>query len=363
MTAPLRLGLVGCGTYGMQMQRVFAAQQRMGRVHLVALAEPDAARRARAQTGFGGAVFADAARMMADCPMDAVLIATPDHLHAPVIDMALHHGLHVLTQKPLGTDPALAARQVAAFAQAGLILYVDLHKRFDPAHIRLRHDIASGAFGRLLYGSVHMEDRIEVPSVWLADWVRQSSPAWFLGVNFFDLVTWVTGLEPARVFATGQTGVLAALGFAGVWDSVQVKVDYVGGMSMHYDLSWVLPAAFPSVVNQGIRLVGTAGLAEVDSQDRGYFSASAAAPGSVQANPFGMYDRLDPRFGPVPDGYLRQAMTGFLDVLEAHRAGIGLADLAGTYPDGASALTSVRLAAAVDQSLASGRPEPVLPPA
>lgn len=354
MSRPPRIGIVGCGTYGTQILKCFAAERRRGRINLVAVADLRADRLSRAQKAFGLPGYSDAEQMIAQSALNAVVVATPDHLHAPVIDTALRHGLHVLTEKPLDVDSARAAGLVERFAQAGLVLYVDQHKRFDPGHIRLREDIASGALGRLHYGSVHMEDRIEVPEVWLRDWVDRSSPSWFLGVNFYDLVTWLTGLAPLRVFATGQKGVLAARGMPGVWDSVQAKVEYESGFSMHYDLSWVLPASFPSIVNQGIRIVGGGGLAEVDSQQRGVFAATTTSAAPVVSNPFGVLEYDHPLFGPVTDGYVFQAMRHFIDVLDAVSGGASAADLAGRYPDGASAITAIRVAEAVDRSLASG---------
>ncbi|MCD1618669.1 Gfo/Idh/MocA family oxidoreductase [Salipiger manganoxidans] len=354
-----RLGVVGCGTYGQQILRCFAAEARRGRVTLVALCDPHADRRARAEAEFGLPGFAEAGQMMQNCALDAVAVATPDHLHAGVIETAARHGLHVMVEKPLDVDLARATRLADSFARANRILYVDQHKRFDPGHIRLRQDLAAGAFGRPLYGSVHMEDRIEVPEIWLRDWVGHSSPSWFLGVNFYDLVTWLTGLAPRRVYATGQKGVLEQRGLPGVWDSVQAKVDYDTGFSMHYDLSWILPASFPSIVNQGIRIVGSEGLAEVDSQQRGYFAARADAPGALEGNPFGVLEHDHPLFGPVTDGYVFEAIRHFLDVLAAWRDGGSARALAGRYPDAASALTAIRLAEAVDRSLASGGIEPV----
>ncbi|MCZ0964025.1 Gfo/Idh/MocA family protein [Paracoccus benzoatiresistens] len=355
----IRIGVVGCGTYGTQMLKCFAAQQRRGRVQLVGIAEPDADRRARAERDFSVPAFAGIEQMIVTCGLDAVAIATPDHLHAQPIKAALRAGLHVLTQKPLTTDLQTAERLITAFRRVNRILYVDLHKRFDPAHIRLRGDIAAGRLGQLQYGSVQMEDRIEVPSVWLREWVGQSSPSWFLGVNFYDLVTWLTGLQPRRVWASGHRSVLERMGHAGVWDSIRAKVEYESGFSMHFDLGWILPGSFPSIVNQGIRIVGSKGIVEADSQQRGYFAATQDHPSSVEANPFGASEYDHPLFGPVTDGYVFTAMSYFLDVLDAHAAGLCPDRLTEAYPGGASTLVSIRLAEAVDRSLNSGAIEDV----
>lgn len=352
-----RIGVIGGGVYGTQMLKCFAAQQAKGRVTLAALADLDPAILARHTASFGIEGYADYRDMMAKADLDAVAIATPDHLHAAVITAAVEHHLHVMSQKPLDVDSTRAAALVKACEDAGLLLYVDFHKRFDPAHIRLREDIAAGRLGRLQYGHVHMEDKIIVPVQWLKRWAAQSSPSWFLGIHFYDLVFWLTGRRPRSVLATGQKGKLQSLGLAGAWDSIQAKVEYDEGFTVSYDLNWILPESFPSIVNQGIRLVGEDGMAEVDSQDRGFFCAYGDSAGAAVVNPFGALEYTHPLFGTVTDGYTFHSMQQFVDVLDVLAAGRALADIKGAYPDGASALVSTRIGEAVERGLRSGTVE------
>ena len=326
-----RIGVVGGGIYGTHMLRCFAEQQQKGRVELAALCERDDAVRERQAARFAIPGFADYREMM-DQGLDAVIVATPDHLHADLIAEAIARKLHVLTQKPLDVDLARAETLVENAEKAGTLVYVDFHKRFDPAHMRLREEIAAGRLGRLHYAYAHMEDRIGVPLQWRDSWAAQSSPSWFLGVHFYDLVDWLTGLAPQRVLASGHRGRLDAAGIHGAWDSIQVRVDYAGGFVVNYDLSWILPNAFPSVVAQGIRLVGDQGIVEIDSQDRGYRAAHAADHASIIANPFSGFERDHPLYGRRLEGYVYESMTYFIDMLEALDAGKSVDDLKGHYP-------------------------------
>jgi len=104
-------------------------------------------------------------------------------------------------------------------------------------------------------------------------------------------------------------------------------------------------------VNQGLRIIGSAGIAEVDSQDRGSFIATTASPAGALLNPFSALEYDHPMFGAVTDGYVFESMRHFIDVVDAHLQGCAVA---GRYPDGASALASIRLAQSVKRSLASG---------
>ena len=359
MTKLKRIGVVGGGIYGTQMLKCFAGQQRMGRIELAAVADLDSDLLGRHAKTYGTEGYTDFVKMMDEANLDAVAVATPDHLHAPVIREAVKHGLHVISQKPLDVDSARTRELIDLCDKAGLMLYVDFHKRFDPGHIRLRNEIAAGDLGKLQYASVQMEDRIEVPTEWLKSWAARSSPSWFLGVHFYDLVYFLTQLQPVRVLASGYKGKLESMGLAGAWDSIQAKVEYEGGFSNNYDLSWILPKSFPTIVNQGIHIVGEEGMAEVDSQDRGYLTAYSRHAASVVANPFSALEYDHPILGAMTEGYTFTSMSYFIDMLNALDQGRSIADLKGSYPDGHAALISTRIGEAVERSINSGQIEMV----
>ena len=49
--------------------------------------------------------FTDYAEMLRTATPDAVVVATPTHLHEPMVRAALEHGIHVFCEKPLVLDP------------------------------------------------------------------------------------------------------------------------------------------------------------------------------------------------------------------------------------------------------------------
>lgn len=356
MSKKIRIGVIGGGIYGTQMLKCFAGEQARSRVELAGLADLSNDVLKIQQAAFGVKGYTDYNIMMDEARLDAVAIATPDHLHANAITAAAIRGLHIISQKPLDVDLERTKMLIQHCERAGVLLYVDFHKRFDPAHIRLRNEIAAGMLGKLQYGCVHMEDRITVPTIWLKNWAAHSSPSWFLGVHFYDLVYWLTGLMPCRVLASGYKGKLESMGFEGVYDSIQARVEYASGFSVNYDLSWILPESFPSIVNQGIRLVGEEGIAEVDSQDRGYFMASSKQKSDMIINPYGALEQEHPIFGPLSEGYTFQSMSYFIDLLQALANGMKIEDFKGKYPDGRAALISTQIGVAVDRSIASNAP-------
>src|SRR5690606_870486 len=66
-------------------------------------------------TGIRG--YGDYDQMLAEADLDAVLIATPTHVHATMVRKALERGLHVFCEKPFVLDPE-EGQQLADLASA-----------------------------------------------------------------------------------------------------------------------------------------------------------------------------------------------------------------------------------------------------
>ena len=120
--------------------------------------------------------------------LDGAAIVTPDYLHKEITIYCAEQGIHMLVQKPLDTTTAGANEMVEAAGKNEVLLFVDFHKRYDPGHIQLKKDMQSGRLGNIQYGYVCIEDIIMVPSDWFKTWAQHSSPVWFIGVHFYDLL-------------------------------------------------------------------------------------------------------------------------------------------------------------------------------
>lgn len=350
---PIRIAVVGAGKYGQTHLDVFSQLAGEG-VVLAAIAESDPARAEALRARYGCPVYAHHLDMLSRETIDAVTVATPDHAHREVVLDAVAAGLHVLVEKPLDITVKGAEAVVGAARGAGVLLQVDFHKRYDPDHQAIERRVRAGDLGRILYGSVHMEDRIEVPVEWFPRWAAQSSPAWFLGVHFYDLVRWILKAEAAAVTATGTKAALLEDHGIDAYDCVNAKVDFANGASFAFDTSWVLPKSFEAVVNQGLRIVGTKGLFECDSQDRGTRSCIRGEGMATYNNNF-RREVADRSGRPVLRGYGVESIEDFAGNVAFLKSGGRLADLRGVWASGEDGLEATRIAAAVHESLASGR--------
>jgi predicted dehydrogenase len=350
---PIRIAVIGAGKFGQTHLDVFA-QLGGGGVELAAIAEANPARAAELRTRYGIPVYEDFRALLEKEALDAVTIATPDHLHRDIAVATAAAGKHVLVEKPLDVTVEGAEAMVRAADEAGVLLQVDFHKPYDPDHQAIERRVGSGDLGRILYGSVHMEDRIEVPVRWFPHWAAASSPAWFLGVHFYDLVRWIIKSEAKSVYATGTKAALLRDHGIDTWDCVNAKVDFADGSSFTFDTSWVLPDGFEAIVNQGLRIVGTKGVFECDSQDRGTRSCIAGEGMATYNNNF-KREAVDRTGRKVLRGYGIESIEDFAGNVGFLKSGGRLADLGGIWASGRDGLEVTRIAVAVHESLRTGR--------
>ena len=138
------------------------------------------------------AVHTDLGRLLADSDLDAVLIATPDKLHAPQCVAAARAGKHVLSEKPMATDVAAAEDMVEACDKAGVTLAVAYHMRWHAGHRRLAAAVHGGRLGTVRHMRVQWTFLAQSDDNW-----RTSSDVgrwWSLagvGTHCLDQVRWL----------------------------------------------------------------------------------------------------------------------------------------------------------------------------
>jgi predicted dehydrogenase len=103
MNKPLRIGLVGAGM--VSRHHLIAWADIADQASVVAVADPSPENAARRVAEFEiPKSYASAEAMLASTDLDAVDIAAPRQMHAPLVRLAAKRGLPVLCQKPLAPN-------------------------------------------------------------------------------------------------------------------------------------------------------------------------------------------------------------------------------------------------------------------
>ncbi len=227
----LHVGVVGIeGQGGWNIDRLVET----GRCEIVALCDVDEPRVAKMRERFSKVRFyVDYREMFDQKDIDAVLVATPDHHHAPAAMLALKAGKHVYCEKPLThtVDECRAIREAAAKYKRVTQMGTQIHA--EPNYRRVVEIIRSGVIGPV--GEVH---------VWVDGGISpgdrpKDTPPVPAGLHF-DL--WL-GPAPLRPFHPSYV----PYNWRGWWDFAGGTL---GDMACHYmDLPfWALDLRAPKTI-------------------------------------------------------------------------------------------------------------------
>jgi hypothetical protein len=170
----------------------------------------------------------------------------------------------------------------------------------------------------------------------------------------YDLIRWIIKSNGAQVSATGVKKRLKGLG-VDTYDSIQAKILFESGASFTVDSSWILPDGFEAIVNQGIRMVGTEGIMEVDSQNRGAESCFTGKNGGMATYNLGFFKEGKDKAGRTYfRGYGVESIQDFAHNVNHLLEGGKLADLKDQYANGVDGLEVTKIAVAVHQSVEDG---------
>lgn len=194
--APLRVGVVGVGWAGQQHVKAFST---IDGVEIVAVAgmETELLESIQAEYNIphGFARWEDLVELDG---LDAISVAVPTFLHAPITVAALKRGLHVLSEKPLARNGEEGAAMVAAAREAGRVLDVVFNHRRRGDVKKLKSIIDAGELGRPYYAKASWLRRSGIPT--LGSWFTSpelagGGPLADIGVHVLDYALHLLG-EP-----------------------------------------------------------------------------------------------------------------------------------------------------------------------
>jgi predicted dehydrogenase len=282
MADKLRVGIIGAGV-GRAHAEGYAA---LPRVELAAIAGLDDERVQALAARFGvPQTFREYADMLAQPDIDAVSIAVPNALHAPVTIAALEAGKHVLVEKPLARTPDEGRAMIAAAKQAGKVLMISFNHRQRNDVQWLRQYVETGALGKIYYAKAYWMRRKGIPGLgsWFVNKEQAGGgPLIDLGVHILDIAMFLMG-EPTPVAVSANT--YAEFGPRGLkgWEwkkstgqSVHYEVEDLatafvrleGGATLLLEASWATHSSAGD--DYGVVLYGTEGGAELTIKNYGY---------------------------------------------------------------------------------------------
>ncbi len=232
-TAPARIGMIGLGKMGVLHAGIFNA---LPNAEVRAMCDKDALLIKMGKKVFPDiGLYTDFKKMIEKEELDAVVITTPIHTHAPITKDLLTNGHSpaIFVEKPLASDFS-SASQVSELAQEkGIVTGVGYQKRYASTFREGKRLLEEGILGELLFFKSHS----------YVSYIFRQSKGWRfeegsggalleLGVHLVDLLPWYFGdwisvKTVKRQLYSGK-----------VEDYMHAMIEFDSGLVGSIDISW-----------------------------------------------------------------------------------------------------------------------------
>ncbi|WP_407524366.1 Gfo/Idh/MocA family protein [Methylobacterium oryzisoli] len=280
-------GIVG---YGWVARDFMAPAIAAAGDRLVAVCDAAPASRATAEAA-GARAHADLAAFLAEPGIEAVYVATPNHLHRGPVEALAATGKAVLCEKPMAASLADAEAMAAAVTRAGILYGTAFDQRHHPGHRAVRAAIREGRLGtvtalRIVYACWLDRAWTSLPGQanWRIDPAQAGGGALMdLAPHGLDLAEYLLGEDLVEIAALTQT---RAQGYA-VDDGALLIGRTASGVLASLHVAYNYPEALP---RRRLEVSGTLGLLTAENtmgqEPGGRATFTDGATGSVTPLPF-----------------------------------------------------------------------------
>ncbi len=193
---PIRVGIIGTG-FGASLHLSALRECADFEAAAICSRRADRARAAAIDHGIP-AHFSDYRDLVRDANIDAVIVASPPHLHHPMSIAALEYGKHVLCEKPMARNLAEARDMQRIADRVGTVTMVNLQMRFHPTRMRVAELIGEGYIGEPHAASIvvhrsSLNDPHDRPWGWLMELEKAGGMLGATGAHYLDTLRWWFG--------------------------------------------------------------------------------------------------------------------------------------------------------------------------
>jgi predicted dehydrogenase len=262
--------------------------------------------------------------------VDALVVGTPNYLHAPQAIAALNTGVHVMVEKPMAMNAREALHMLAASQGSGASLMVAHCWRFDPEVQWLKQQLDDGKLGRIIRTKGYGVHASWGPSGWFTKKKLAGGGALAdVGIHALDTARFLLGdPQPEAVYAR----VGSYYGNYDVDDTCLMLVSWQGGAVSYIESGWWQPHT--DGPNAATQLYGEKGFGQLFPT---YITGQA-----------GKFDPgfEFPRKSHAPQSLYDNQMMHFINCLRSHVP---------PRPDGLDGLVNMKVVDAAYRSARTGR--------
>lgn len=218
------VALIGAGGRG---RRVLAAFRELGSPApaVCDVYQPNLAKGIEAADD-GAQGYGDYRRILERDDIDAVLIATPDHWHVPMMLDAVSAGKDVYCEKPMSHSISEGVRAIRGVRATDRIVQIGMQRRSTPWIVEMQKEVAGGAIGTITMARAEWNWAISAPldnsslegeldtasfvgsaakslepmmfRKWRYFWAFSGGNMTDQGTHLMDVIQWFSGVGPPR---------------------------------------------------------------------------------------------------------------------------------------------------------------------
>jgi len=214
MQKKINIAVVGCGYWGPNLIRNFSA---LPECHVRYVCDKDEKRLAHMKQLYPAVEpTKDLQKIVGDKEVDAVVVATPVHLHYELAKRALEAGKHTFVEKPMTQTAEQANDLVQTAAKKKLTLMVGHTFIYSAPVRRIKEIIEAGDIGEFQYISSRRLN--------LGLFQKDINVAWDLAPHDISIILYLLGRPPVSVNCQGKA-------------HVRKDIEDVTNMSLNFDNS------------------------------------------------------------------------------------------------------------------------------
>ncbi len=278
-----RIGIIGPGSRGQFLMSFLVQNPKVEIVAVCDLYQPAIV--AALKIAPKAKVYTDYQKLLDDKNVDAVLIATPLHLHYEMVMDAFDAGKHVFCEKSIAYSMDETHKIYKKYKSSEKVFFVGQQRLFDPRYIHAMEMVHSGDFGEIsgirAFWHRNNDWRREVPAGATDEQINWRLYRDFskgimteLACHQLQIGTWAMRQIPEKVMGHG------ALTFwkekREVWDNVSCIYVFENGVKMNFDS--VLSNKFYGLEEQILCSKGTV----EPEKSKYYFEEIPPAPAFLQ---------------------------------------------------------------------------------
>lgn len=257
------VALIGCGRVAVSHAKSLVS---LSHTNLAAVVDIKEDRARKFSEEYGAPWFTDFEEVLKDPNIDAVQIATPHHLHAPIAIAAANAGKHVLTEKPMAITSTDANRMIQAAKDNNVSLGVVFQCRWNDISRAAKAAIEEGRIGKILGARAFItwdrSDEYYKNSDWKGTWDKEGGGVLIdQAIHTIDLGQWLIGEEIEWVKGTWET---RCHDFIDVDDVAEATVCFKSGIKFSFYANNYYPLNVPIF----LEVVGDKGMIHITA-DKG----------------------------------------------------------------------------------------------